>query len=145
MAAARVFRVEFRMAVAQRILNGESVSALSNEFKIKRSVLDRWRDCYREQGSAGLSRAKGRPPGRTVNAVLKAGSESAAADHKVAELERRLGRLAMENYFLKRAFQRVEAARSKNNAPGEALCTEKGCSWKANPDCPLWRPVIPRV
>ena len=28
--AARVFRVEFRSAVAQRILNGESVSALSN-------------------------------------------------------------------------------------------------------------------
>jgi hypothetical protein len=28
MAAARVFKVEFRIAVAQRILNGESVSSL---------------------------------------------------------------------------------------------------------------------
>ena len=63
MAAARVFRVEFRIAVAQRILNGESVSALSHELKIKRSVLYRWRDAYRKQGSAGLSRPKGRPAG----------------------------------------------------------------------------------
>ena len=55
MAAARVFSVEFRVAVAERILNGESVSALSNELKIKRSVLYRWRDYYREQGEAGLS------------------------------------------------------------------------------------------
>jgi hypothetical protein len=30
MAGARVFRVEFRIAVARRILNGESVSALQH-------------------------------------------------------------------------------------------------------------------
>jgi transposase-like protein len=46
MAGARVFRVEFRIAVARRIRNGESVSALSNELKIKRSVL------YRETPTA---------------------------------------------------------------------------------------------
>jgi transposase len=124
MAGARVFRVEFRIAVARRILNGESVSALSNELKIKRSVLYRWRDAYRDQGAAGLSRPKGRPPGAATktNSKMNAG---APADQKIAELERRLGRLAMENDFLKRAFKRVKEARSKNNAPGDARCTEK--------------------
>src|SRR5271154_2266987 len=58
MAAARVFRVEFRIAVAQRILNGESVSSLSSQYKIKRSVLYRWRDAYREKGRAGFGRVK---------------------------------------------------------------------------------------
>ena len=38
--------------MAERILNGESVSALSNELKIKRSVLYRWRDYYREAARA---------------------------------------------------------------------------------------------
>ena len=66
MAAGRVFREEFRIALAQRILNGESVCALSNEFKIRRSVLYRWRDGYRERGAAGLSRPKGRPPGKRL-------------------------------------------------------------------------------
>jgi hypothetical protein len=33
--AVRVFSVEFRSAIVQRILNGESVLALITEFKIK--------------------------------------------------------------------------------------------------------------
>ena len=123
MAGARVFRVEYRIAVARRILNGESVSALSSELKIKRSVLYRWRDAYREHGEAGLNRPKGRPPGATTKAMSKAGA--VAADQKIAELERRLGRMALENDFLKRAFKRVKEARSKNSAAGEARCTEK--------------------
>jgi len=52
MAGARVFRVEFRIALARRIMNGESVSALSNELKIKRSVLYRWRDAGMGRNSA---------------------------------------------------------------------------------------------
>ena len=48
-----------------------------------------------------------------------------APDRRIAELERRLGRLAMENDFLARAFKRVKEARSKNNVTGEARCTEK--------------------
>jgi hypothetical protein len=46
MAGARVLRVEFRIAVARRIFNGESVSVPSHKLKIKRSVLYRWRDAY---------------------------------------------------------------------------------------------------
>jgi transposase-like protein len=125
MAAARVFRVEFRIRVARRILNGESVSALSNELKIKRGVLYRWRDAYREQGEAGLNRARGRPRAETGKAIRKAAAGPAAAEQRIAELEQRLGRMALENDFLRRAFKRVKAARSKNNAPGEARCTEK--------------------
>jgi transposase-like protein len=125
MAAARVFRVEFRIAVARRILNGESVSALSHELKIKRGLLYRWRDAYRGQGAAGLNRPRGRPPGATTKAIPKAGSGPAAADQRIAELEQRLGRMALENDFLRRAFKRVKEARWKNNAHGEARCTEK--------------------
>jgi transposase len=125
MAGARVFRVDYRIAVARRILNGESVSALSSELKIKRAVLYRWRDAYREHGEAGLNRPKGRPPGATTKAMSKASAGAVAADQKIAELERRLGRMALENDFLKRAFKRVKEARSKNSAPGEAHCTEK--------------------
>jgi len=111
--------------VARRILNGESVSALSNELKIKRGVLYRWRDAYREQGEAGLNRARGRPRAETGKAIRKAAAGPAAAEQRIAELEQRLGRMALENDFLGRAFKRVKEARSKNNALGEARCTEK--------------------
>ena len=122
--AARVFSVEFRSAIAQRILNGESVLALSTEFKIKRSILYRWRDAYRLAGKDGFKKTRGRPPGRVTEAI-KAKPGLTAADRRIAELERRLGRLAMENDFLARAFKRVKEARSKNSASGEPRCTEK--------------------
>jgi transposase len=122
MAATRVFKVEFRIAVAQRILNGESVSSLSNQYKIKRSVLYRWRDSYREKGKAGFGQPRGPRPGWKKNAIAQ---PSTIAEERIAELERRLGRMALENDFLKRAFKRVKEARSKNSAPGEARCTEK--------------------
>ncbi len=50
MAGPRVFKAEFRISIAQRILNGESVGSLSDRYKIKRSVLYRWRDLLRDQG-----------------------------------------------------------------------------------------------
>ena len=122
MAAPRAFKSEFRISIAQRILDGESVSSLSGKHKIKRSILYRWRDLLRDQGAAGFSRPRGRPPGRSSKAVAGVWTDP---DQRVAELERRLGRLALENGFLGRAFKRVKEARSKNNAPGEARCTEK--------------------
>jgi transposase-like protein len=128
MAAARVFSVEFRSAVAQRILNGESVMALHAELKIKRSVLYRWRDTYRKFGQDGFKKTRGRPPGAATaatSAVAQPALAATSADRRIADLERRLGRLAMENDFLERAFKRVKEARSKNNATGEVRCTEK--------------------
>lgn len=122
MAAARVFKVEFRIAVAQRILNGESVSSLSSQYKIKRSVLYRWRDAYRDKGRAGFGQPRGPRPGGKQNAMA---NPSITAEERIAELERRLGRMALENDFLRRAFKRVKEARSKSNVPGEARCTEK--------------------
>lgn len=123
--AARVFSVEFRCAVAQRILNGESVMALHAELKIKRSVLYRWRDAYRKFGQDGFKKTRGRPPGAAAAIVAQPDPAAIAADRRVAELERRLGRLAMENDLLAGAFKRVKEARSKSNAAGEARCTEK--------------------
>jgi transposase len=102
MAAARVFKAEFRVSIAQRRLDGESVSGLSSKYKIKRSILYRWRDLLRDQGAAGFSRPRGRPPGKSSKAVAVTSTD---ADQRVAELERRLGRLALENDFLRRAFK----------------------------------------
>jgi transposase-like protein len=132
MADSRVFSAEFRVSVAERMLNGESATTLSSELQIKRSVLYRWRDCYRKEGAAGLNRRRGRPPGAAKearaaqqSAEAPAGTSASSSDGRVAELERRLGRLALENDFLREAFKRVKEARSKNNAPGDVRCTEK--------------------
>lgn len=63
----RVFTGEFRVAVAQRIAAGESVSKPRRELDIRRSVLYRWGNRYREEGAAGLQITVG---GQSSNAAI---------------------------------------------------------------------------
>lgn len=118
----RVFTKEFKQGVVQRILRGESVSALQGEFRIKRSILYRWRDAYHKEGVAGLQRPVGRPPGVPNPARPLASAEEAAA-RRVAELERKIGQQALDIDFLQRAFKRVKESRRKNAAPGATAST----------------------
>ncbi len=111
--------------VVNRILNGESVSALHHEFKIKRSILYRWRDAYRAEGEAGLSRSVGRPPGSAGSSRPVSAKGSDAAAKKIAELERKIGQQALEIDFLARAFKRVKEDRQRNTAAGDRASTEK--------------------
>ena len=110
--------------MAQRILNGESVSALHQEFQIKRSVLYRWRDAYRKDGAAGLQRSPGRPPGIPNPPRVIASPEEAAA-RRVAELERKIGQQALDLDFFRRAFKRVRESRRKNTGTGATASTQR--------------------
>lgn len=118
----RVFSREFKEGVAQRILNGESVTALHCEFQIKRSVLYRWRDAYHKDGAAGLQRPVGRPPG-TPSPPRPVASPEEAAARRVVELERKIGQQALDIDFLRRAFKRVKEARRKNTETGATAST----------------------
>jgi transposase len=124
MSEPRVFSWEFKESVAQRMLNGESVSALHHELQIKRSVLYRWRDAYRKEGVAGLQRVRGRPPGVPNPPRLAAHAEDAAA-RRIAELERKVGQQALDLDFFRRAFKRVKELRRKDAAPGATASTER--------------------
>ena len=120
----RVFTREFKEGVAQRILNGESVSALHQEVQIKRSVLYRWRDAYRKDGAAGLQRSVGRPPG-VPNPPRPVASPEEVVARRVAELERKVGQQALDIDFFRRAFKRVKESRRKNTADGATASTER--------------------
>ncbi len=120
----RVFSAEFKQGVAQRILNGESVSSLHHELHIKRSVLYRWRDAYRREGAAGLQRAIGRPPG-VPNPPRPAASPEDPNARRILELERKIGQQAMDVDFLRRAFKRVKETRRKNTESGATASTPR--------------------
>ena len=124
MSKPRVFSWEFKVSVAQRILNGESVSALHHELQIKRSVLYRWRDAFRKEGAAGLQRVKGRPPG-VPKPPRPASEPGAAAAAHIAELERKIGQQALDLDFFRRAFKRVKELRRQPVEPGATASTER--------------------
>lgn len=121
--ARRVFTPEYRVGIVKRILAGESVTTLSRELRIKRSVLYRWRDAYREEGEAGLSRSAGRPPG--AQAGKPPSSPQEALLWRIAELERKVGQQQLENDFLRRAFKRVEELRQQRRETGATASTPK--------------------
>ena len=120
----RVYSLELKVAVAERLVKGESVSALHDELGIRRGVLYRWRDAYRKEGVAGLQRVKGRPPG-VPNPPRPAGEPGAAAARRIAELERKIGQQALDLDFFRRAFKRVNELRRKPAEPGATASTEK--------------------
>jgi len=119
----RVFSPEFKKSLAQRILNGESVSALSQELDVKRAVLYRWRDTYRKEGPAGFERPVGRPPGRAVAPGPRTAPE--AAQRRIAELERKIGQQTLDLDFLRRAFKRLKESRRNSIELGATASTPR--------------------
>lgn len=122
----RTFSSEFRLQVAQRIEQGESVSQLHYELDIKRSVLYRWRDTYRKAGAAGLARAVGRPPGVPNPATPQPGlSQEESLRRQIAALERKVGQQSVQLDFFKRAFKRVRESNQANGSAGATASTRR--------------------
>jgi transposase len=107
----------FKEKAVRRILAGESVSRLSRELKVRRSLLYRWRDAYGEEGAGGF-RPIGRPEWSLENKARK-------AEDRITELECKIGRQAVVIDFLRRAFRRVEELRQPNKGNGEIASMER--------------------
>ena len=116
----REFTVEFKEAAARRLLAGQSGTALSRELEVKRSVLYRWRDAYRNEGVNGLSRRRGRPKaGRSAPPKIPCDPR----DQRIAKLEQLLGKQAAELDFFEQAFRALNLATPANDAPGASGST----------------------
>lgn len=122
----RVFTAEFRVEVAKRILAGESVSKLHHELAIKRSVLYRWRDAYRQKGMAGLDRPIGRPPGVPNPSTPRSGASAEdTLRSEIATLQRKVGEQAMQLDFFAKAFKRVKESSRNSSKTGATASTER--------------------
>ena len=83
----RTFSREFKCDLVRQIEAGDLGPAqASREHKLARSLLDRWRKQYRQQGEFAFSPAPA--------------SEQKAFERRVAELEHFCGQLALENIVL---------------------------------------------
>jgi transposase len=115
----REFSAEFKVGVVKRMQRGESAMKLQRELGIKRSILYRWADTCRREGEAGLGRKRGRPgskvrvpsypdleqlPEASQQQITIVAEQQAK---RIAELERVIGKQAMDIDFLARAFKRV--------------------------------------
>jgi transposase-like protein len=106
----------------------KTITGLAKELGIRRKFLYQWRHQLEAEGRAGLERRRGRPPGSKSQVVSPPGPS--AAELRIAELERLLGRKQLEVDFLKRAFEQVRGAASSRTSDGgkESIAASKSRS-----------------
>jgi transposase-like protein len=91
----RQFTKEFKEAAVRRLELGASIAEVARACEVNPNVLHRWRRELRAYG---------------VKAFAGNGKTRAEENH-VAELERKVGRQALEIDFLRRCLQHVEEQR----------------------------------
>jgi transposase len=114
---ARKFSTDFKIEAVRRMAEATTIVGLAEELGIRRKLLYQWRDQLQAEGRPGLERRVGRPPGSRQQRVSP--PAPSAAELRIAELERLLGRKQLEVDFLKRAFEHVRGAASNHTSDGE--------------------------
>lgn len=91
----RMFTKEFKEAAVRRLELGASIAEVARACEVNPNVLHRWRRELRDHGAKAFS----------------GNGKSRLEEGRVAELERKVGRQAMEIDFLRRCLQHVEEQR----------------------------------
>jgi transposase len=92
MADRRTFSAEFKAKVVLELLDGsKSLAQASREYRIKDSVLSRWKQEFIERSAKVFETHAGRDD----------------RDQRITELERMVGRLAMELEMAKKVSRRL--------------------------------------
>ncbi len=99
------FSREFKIKVVQAYESGVSAVELSRQFEIHANVIYAWAREYRRDPAGAFGSGEG------------TNDASRSDEQRLAELERMVGRLAMENEFLKKALLNAKSILSKSN-PG---------------------------
>lgn len=101
----RQFSRDFKIKIVQAYESGISAVELSRQFEVHPNVIYGWSRAYRKD------------PEKAFASSTPEKDSSNNDSQRVVELERMVGRLAMENEFLKKALASAKTILSKG-APG---------------------------
>lgn len=99
----RLFTREFKLQVLREIQSGKSVAQASREHQLHPTLISKWQNQHSQYAEQAFS----------------GNGNSYKDEARVAELERMIGQLTMENALLKKALLRLE---------GLARCSSKSSS-----------------
>jgi transposase-like protein len=128
---ARTFSRAFKLKAISRMDAGENVSALSRELEVKREILYRWRSQFRAGGEERLRERRGRPTVKEALMIAAArrpageAADLAAAQQRIADLERKIGRQQLDLDFFKGALRHIEALRQASDQLGVTASSPK--------------------
>jgi transposase-like protein len=116
----RSYTREFKLEALARWKAGERVEAVARDVGVRADQLYDWRRKFLAGGPEAL-----RGAGQPSRGWAGAASPPASPDRRIAELERQLGRQAVELDFLEGALQRIEASRRPSDGSGATAFTPR--------------------
>ena len=106
---------ELKISAMKALEAGETSGQVARKFEISPKLLEKWRSEWRARGEAAFPGA-----GRRSRTEI-----SSSEGQRIAELERKIGQMAMENDFLKKALQHFKEHHQPGIVSGGAACTAK--------------------
>lgn len=101
----RQFTREFKLQLLREIEAGKSAAQAAREHQVHPNMIYKWQKQHQKQGSTAF-------PGNGINA------QPATEAGKIAELERLIGQMTVENAFLKRVLTTLEARSAREPSGG---------------------------
>ena len=112
--ARRVFSRDLKVAAMREIDSGRSPAEVARNLELSPKLLERWRGEWKSRGKMAF-------PGKGQHSVAIAAGEA----QRIAELERKVGQLTMENDFLKKALDHFRDLHLPAVVSGETACLRK--------------------
>ena len=110
-----VYSRDLKIAAMRALDAGATNAEIARKYQVSPHLLDRWRSEWRAKGDLAF-------PG-----IGRRGAALPAVDEarRIAELERKIGQMTMENDFLKKALQHFRDHHPPAVVNGEDACLKK--------------------
>src|SRR6478735_1341328 len=110
-----VYSRELKITAMRALDAGSTTTEIARKYQLSPKLLERWRGEWRAKGESAF-------PG-----IGRRGADLPALDdaRRIAELERKIGQLAMENDFLKKALQHFRDHHPPAVVSGADACLKK--------------------
>src|SRR5580704_13580549 len=108
-----VYSRDLKIATMRALDSGSTPGEIARKYQLSPKLLERWRGEWRAKGESAFPGI-----GRTGLPVLD-------DDRRIADLERKIGQLTMENDFLKKALQHFKDHHPPAVVNGAAPCLKK--------------------
>ena len=112
--ARTVYSRDLKIAAMRAMDGGETGNQVARRLQLSPKLVERWRGEWRARGEAAFPGQGHRQEGSL-----------ASDDARIAELERKIGQLTVENDFLKKALAHLREHHRPAVVSGGAACTDK--------------------
>ena len=110
-----VYSRDLKIAAMRALDSGSTAGEIARKYQLSPKLLERWRGEWRAKGESAF-------PG---NGRRDAGLPAVDDARRIAELERKIGQLTMENDFLKKALQHFREQHPPAVVNGADVCLKK--------------------